>query len=131
METMLTRPTLVFIGAACGLMFLLISIHNSRTLNNDLMAKLVETEADVKSVMNNHDACNKNLNAITSEISEITKQKDQLKSDLENLQSDNQEMNESIEKSKSDLRDLEEVKIQLEAENKELNLQLQKKVNIF
>merc|ERR1719443_270429 len=124
---MLTRPTLIFIGSACGLMFLLISIHNSRTLNNDLMAKLVETEADVKSVMNNHDNCNKNLNAKTSEISEISKEKEQLTSDLENLRSDNEQLNESIEKSKSDLRDIEEVKAQMEAENKELNLQLQEK----
>ena len=41
---MLTKPTIVFIGAACGLVFLLVSIHNSRSLNNQLMEKLVETE---------------------------------------------------------------------------------------
>ena len=41
---MLTKPTIVFIGATCGLIFLLVSIHNGRSLNNELMEKLVETE---------------------------------------------------------------------------------------
>ena len=45
-DTMITRPTLIFIGVAAGLLFLLISIHNSRRLNTDLMAKLVETEVN-------------------------------------------------------------------------------------
>ena len=43
---MVTRPVLLFLGVACGLVFLLVSIHNSRTLNQDLMAKLVETEVE-------------------------------------------------------------------------------------
>ena len=44
---MITRPALLFIGVASGLVFLIISIHNSRSLNNDLMAKLVETEVNI------------------------------------------------------------------------------------
>ena len=43
---MVIRPVLLFLGVACGLVFLLVSIHNSRTLNQDLMAKLVETEVE-------------------------------------------------------------------------------------
>lgn len=41
---MITRPALVVVGVFIGVMFLLISFHNSKTLNNDLMSKLVEAE---------------------------------------------------------------------------------------
>ena len=41
---MLNRPAVLIIAAAFGLLFLIISVYNTRSLNNSLMEKLVETE---------------------------------------------------------------------------------------
>ena len=41
---MLNRPAVLIIAAAFGLLFLIISVYNTRSLNSSLMAKLVETE---------------------------------------------------------------------------------------
>ena len=38
------RPAVLIIGGAFGLLFLIISVYNTRSLNSSLMAKLVETE---------------------------------------------------------------------------------------
>ena len=38
------RPAILIIGGAFGLLFLIISVYNTRSLNSSLMAKLVETE---------------------------------------------------------------------------------------
>ena len=38
------RPAILIVGGAFGLLFLIISVYNTRSLNSSLMAKLVETE---------------------------------------------------------------------------------------
>ena len=41
---MLNRPVVLIIGGAVGLLFLIISVFNTRSLNSSLMSKLEETE---------------------------------------------------------------------------------------
>ena len=41
---MLNRPAILMIGGAVGLLLLIISVYNTRSLNTSLMSKLEETE---------------------------------------------------------------------------------------
>jgi len=82
---MLTKPTIVFIGAACGLVFLLVSIHNSRSLNNQLMEKLVETEEEFKTAADNHETCGRTLEEKNSDLEEVSRERDQLDNELQSL----------------------------------------------
>ena len=68
---MLNRGAIVVIGAACGLMFLVVSIYNSRSLNSSLMAKLEETEGEVRQAIDNEENCAVKLDSKTDEATRI------------------------------------------------------------
>merc|ERR1712064_3016 len=117
---MLNRPVILFIGAAFGLLFLIISIHNSRSLNNDLMEKLVETENDVKSAMTSHENCNRNLESQGTALTQVQQE-------LEKAKNDNLAIKNAMENSRENANQLEDEKQNLMNQNNNLQDQLSSK----
>jgi len=117
---MLTKPTIVFIGAICGLIFLLVSIHNGRSLNNELMEKLVETEEDFKTAADNHESCGRSLTARTQELEAVSSMRDQLQSELQNLREENTNVKTSRRQTEISLDTVSGERNQLLTEKEEL-----------
>merc|ERR1711936_905056 len=110
---MLNRGALMVIGAACALLFLIISMYNSKSLNSSLMAKLEETEEEVREAIDNGEDCAVKLDAKADELSDLQKEIENLGTEQERLVQENHDMKETIAETEERLVSVQDEKKEL------------------
>ena len=101
------------IGAACALLFLIISMYNSKSLNSSLMAKLEETEEEVREAIDNGEDCAVKLDAKADELSDLQKEIENLGTEQERLVQENHDMKETIAETEERLVSVQDEKKEL------------------
>merc|ERR1711936_559530 len=124
---MLNRGAIVVIGAACGLIFLIISIYNSRSLNTSLMAKLEETEGEVREAIDNEENCAVKLDTKTDEAMRIKNEMEILQNNLDSLNQENINMKVTISETEEQLVSVQREKTDLVESLTNLQAELQEK----